>query len=184
MWPLPAADVADLLQLVVNSWRTNIELHSSNAAADATLRYIPRQLTPTAARRLLLTAAVRRHDGGDFTRRVAAVPAVKQHIDAPTLSAVLRLLLLEAGALHIVSELLLDQQAVMQQMSGQPLVELVHAALASRVPGAAWPFFRLPEVRQLGLTAVLELLSAAVTIVPVWALTVCALCVACLLPSS
>jgi hypothetical protein len=149
---LPAAVAADILQLAMNGLNVR--------TAYAVLRRPPSQLEPTAARRLLLTAAVRQR--GQLVRQVAAVPAVQQHLDAPTLSAVLRTLLLGGGwrALYDLNDLLRDQQAV-AFLRGGTLVEVLHAAVASRAPGLVEPLFKSPNARQLGVAAVLELLSAA-----------------------
>jgi hypothetical protein len=91
--PLPAAaDLdADLLQLAVNCL--------TSQTAEAALSQHPSELEPTAARRLLVTAAVRHRDG-EIVRQVAAVAAVQQHLDAPTFSVVL-LLLLRAASWHL-----------------------------------------------------------------------------------
>jgi hypothetical protein len=159
--PIPAADAADLLQLAVNSL--------NERTARAVLGRLPSQLEPTAARRLLVTAAVRQR--GDLARRVAAIRIVKQHLDAPTLTAVLRALLLAAESrayptssqlLDSVSGLLFDQQAVAQQLEGAALVGMLHAAVKSRAPDFALPLFQSLNAQQLGAAAVLEVLTAAV----------------------
>jgi hypothetical protein len=159
--PIPAAVAADLLQLAVNGF--------NERTARAVLGRIPSQLEPTAACRLLVTAAVRQR--GDLARRLAAVRAVQQHLDAHTLTAVLRALLLAAELraypksshlLDSVSRLLLDQRAVAQQLEDEALVEMLHAAIGSRAPDFAVPLFSSPNVQQLAAAAVLELLTAAV----------------------
>jgi hypothetical protein len=150
---LPAADAADLLQLAINC--------SNLTTATAALSCFPSQLEPTAARRLLLTAAVRQL--AVFARRVAAAPAVQQHLDAPTLSAVLRALLLGAEAGLCASSMkssgdscaigwLVDgQRAVAQQMEGAALVQVLHAAVRSCADMALFgmPLLHLPNAQQL-----------------------------------
>jgi hypothetical protein len=121
---LLAADAADLLQLAINC--------SCSIVMPAFGRF-PSQLDPAAARRLLLTAAVRHR--ADMAMSVAAQAAVQQHLDAATMSAALGLLLPRASTRHagmVIAMLLHDQQAVVQQMEGAALAEVLHAALKSR----------------------------------------------------
>jgi hypothetical protein len=153
---LLAADAADLLQLAINC--------DSSTAMSAFGRF-PSQLGPTAARRLLLTAAVRHR--ADMAMSVAAQAAVQQHLDAATMSAALSLLLPRAASWHagIAIAMLLDgRQVVVQQMEGAALVEVLHAAVRSRehIARYAQPLFKLPNAQQLGVPVVLELLRAAV----------------------
>jgi hypothetical protein len=92
---------------------------------------------------------------------------VQQHLDTPTLIAVLKLLFPRASTLldtMCIVHLLRDQQAVAQQMEGAALVEVLHAAVKSRadIARCAASLFELPKVQQLGAAVVLELLRAAV----------------------
>jgi hypothetical protein len=62
-------------------------------------------------------------------------------------------------------QLLQEQHAVAQQMEGGALAEVLHAAVASFADATIYDlhlFELLPNVRQLGVTNVLELLRAAV----------------------
>jgi hypothetical protein len=55
-----------------------------------------------------------------------------------------------------------DQQAVAQQMSVGALKEVLLVAAASRASQLARRLFQLPNVQQLGVDVLLQLLSAAV----------------------
>jgi hypothetical protein len=156
--PLPLSGAADLLQLAFNC--------SYPGIADVAFERIPAQLDAPAARKLLLTAAVR-HDG-EVARQLVRVPTVRQHLDAPTLSTVLKVLLPraseQASSRHgsAMRHLLHEQQAVAQQMGRDAVVEVLKVALASRASQCAWRLSQLPIVQQLEVDGMLELLSAAV----------------------
>jgi hypothetical protein len=155
--PLPTADAADLLQLAINC--------SCDAVVEAALSRIPARLDAAAARRLLLTAALRHN--AEVTSRLAKKPAVRQHIDAPTLSAVLDLLY--HGASHesdswwranMAVKQLRDPQAVVEEVD--VLAESLHDAVTSRAARFARPLFQLANVQLLGVNVMLQLLSDAV----------------------
>jgi hypothetical protein len=160
--PLPAVGAADLLQLAMNG--------RSFALILAALNSIPVQLDAPTMCRLLLTAAVR-CDGlvcadGQFLQRLAKAPAVQQHIDAPTLSAVLDLLFPLASheawwryemALKLCLRLL--EQAVGQEMGGDAVEVPPVYRLEARF---GRPLFHAANVQQLGVEVMLKLLGAAV----------------------
>jgi hypothetical protein len=150
--PLPAADAADLLQLVIN--------YGSLTTATTALSRLPSQLEPTAARRLLVTAAVRHP--GELATLLAAAPAVQGHLDAPTMSVLLRLLLPRASSMldcEAIIWLLREQRAVAQQMECAAPEEVLRAAAKGR---AVWmsvftfPLLELIHVQQLEGDVVLE----------------------------
>jgi hypothetical protein len=99
---------------------------------------------------------------------------VQQHLDSPTFSHVLTLLLRKASSAKRwpgcgdIPELLQEQRAVAQHLEGGALVQVLHAAVAccANHQGSAWPILKtlieLPNVQQLGGAVVLELLIAAV----------------------
>jgi hypothetical protein len=152
-----AADAAGLLQLAMNC--------SSLPKATAAFSCLPSQLEPTAARRLLLTAAVRHF--GELATRLAAAPAVQRHLDAPTLSLVLRLMLPRASSRPdcvAVARLLREQHTEALQKDWGDLVEVLRAAARSRVGKALFVplLLQLPNVQQLEGPVVSELLSAVI----------------------
>jgi hypothetical protein len=89
-------------------------------------------------------------------------------LDVPTLSTVFKVLFLQASddppllVAGMIKQLLWEQQAVAQQMRGDAVVDLLHVAIASRAAIIARPLVDSPVGQQLGVAAMLELLSAAV----------------------
>jgi hypothetical protein len=170
--PLPAAGAADLLQLAMN--------RGSFESVVEKLNRIPVQLDAPAAHRLLLTAVVR-HDRllprqGEMVKRLVDAPAVRQHIDAPTLSAVLDLLFPLRSHKDwwlwkmFVKKRTRDLQARALEMGGdaniRSAMELLPADIAMVIAADesdfARPLFQLANVQQLPVEILLELLSAAV----------------------
>uniref|UniRef100_A0A383VP01 Uncharacterized protein n=1 Tax=Tetradesmus obliquus TaxID=3088 RepID=A0A383VP01_TETOB len=133
---------ADLLQLALN--------RSSPQAVAAALDCLPAAaagaalLEPRVARRLLLTAAMRRHVRA--VQRMVALPCMQQHVDAATLEAMLGQRL--------------EAERVPQQLSTGAVVQLLRAAIQQHwLPKA---LCRLPGAAGISSEAVLQLLQAAV----------------------
>jgi hypothetical protein len=82
-------DLPGLLQLTMNCKRYS--RHSEAPTAVAARASIPEVLEPAAARRLLVTAAVRH--GANITTSLAAKDSIRQHIDAATFESVITHLL-------------------------------------------------------------------------------------------
>jgi hypothetical protein len=155
------------LQLAMNcSYPATVPCFTPSAWAAEELLPFPAQLDAPAARRLSLTSAVRHN--AEVARRLARVPALQQHLDAATLTALLKVLLPRATDDELrqhawsIYWLLEDQQAVMQHMGYDDVVEVLHVAVATRTVWVAWALFKFWfEVAQLGLDDVLELMRAA-----------------------
>jgi hypothetical protein len=86
---------ADLLQLAVNCMRPT--------TAAAAVRYLQVQLEPARARTLLLTAATRQHE--EAVKRLLDATTVQQHVDAPTLAAMLSGMLCKDGTVQLLCRL-------------------------------------------------------------------------------
>jgi hypothetical protein len=130
--PLPAADVADLLQLAVNC-------SNSNTAWTAVKR-VPDQLQPSSARRLFLTAVVRQHDTS--VTLAALQPAVKQHLDASVLCTLVKLSLSadgESGEMNALVRLLVRIAPAARQLGVQDVAALLKAVVQRREVEARAP---------------------------------------------
>jgi hypothetical protein len=140
---LPEEDATALLQLAMNS--------SNPSTAEAAAHGLPEQLEAAAARKLLLTAAVRQHTA--VIEHVIDLPVTGQHIDADTLEGMIMQLLPQAGCL----ELLCTVPAA-AQLSSEAAARLLLEGLKQRQHVALGQLWGLAGAQQISSELLAELL--------------------------
>jgi hypothetical protein len=155
---LPAGvTMAELLQLAMNS--------SSHAVAEAAADHLPAQLEPEAVRRLLVTAATRRHDGA--VQHLAALAVVAQQLDTATIVSTLQELVAAASQQTHQSERLLCIERVCAlpaaaQLGSDAVAQLLLVALEARADvQCIHSLSSLAAAVQLSSNQLTELLQAA-----------------------
>jgi hypothetical protein len=154
------SDPAGLLQLEVNS-------HSQDVAAAVVASLLPAQLGPEEARKLLLTAAVRQHDG--IVSSLMQHPGVVQHIDAATVEAAVSKLLawrVEAARDGLLQYMLaaVCSMPASSQLGADALERLLHSAIGLEMHSSAVVFklIQLPAAQQLSSSTVAACLQVSV----------------------
>jgi hypothetical protein len=151
---VPHADQAGLLQLAMNSSRPAVA-----ATAAAALQRMPSLVEPDAARRLFVTAAVRKH--AEALQHLSALAAMQQHVDSATIETVLRQLVAHADNINYV-QLLRRFPAVTAQLDSSAVAELLQAAVVRGRCVWVQQLCKLPGAQRLSSAAVVQLLQAAV----------------------
>jgi hypothetical protein len=162
---LPKEGAADLLQLALNckhqATATTVICHLPIPAASAARR-MPQLLEPDVARKLLVTAATRRHVTAVHKMiTYQQLGYMKQHIDAATLQVLL--MLFEMPDAYLES---LVQLPAAANLSSEYVIRLLLAASDARYRRTGFSAVRvvcqLPAAQQLDRAAVLQLLQAAI----------------------
>jgi hypothetical protein len=156
---LPAGvTMAELLQLAMNS--------SSHAVAEAVAHHVPAELEPETVRRLLVTAAARRHDRA--VQHLTNLAVVTQQLDTPTIVSTLQELVAAASQQTSQSEWLLCIERVCAldaaaQLGSAAVAQLLLVALESHAhKQCIYSLSNLAAAAQLSSSQLTELLQAAV----------------------
>jgi hypothetical protein len=137
-----------LLQLAMNC--------SDADTAAAVTRCLPEQLQPAAARKLLITAAVRKHTV--VLREMRELQSVQQHIDTTTLESMLGPLVPYGDCIQLLCQL--PAAARLRSAAVAPL--LLQAVLQCKAE-AVYQLCRLPAAQQLTSEHTAKLLEACIT---------------------
>jgi hypothetical protein len=159
---LPAEGGAALLQLAFNCSNPQTAAAAVGhlpVTAKAVALDMPDLLDPDAARRLLLTAAIRQH--AEAVRTMVRLTCLSQHLeDATVLEAMLRQLLHCKGSVVSIEVMFLP---AVDQLSSDAVLRLLDIAVADKAVAMS-PVTRmlcdLPGAEQLDCQAVLQLLQA------------------------
>jgi hypothetical protein len=118
--------------------------------------------TPTTQRRLLVTATTRQHVTA--LRMMTTIPEIMQHVDAPTLHAVLKQLTEARFSSTIKTLLMADslQETAVEQLTSEAVFELLQAATERDNGPSAELLCVLPAAKRLTAEALMQLLQAAV----------------------
>jgi hypothetical protein len=155
---LPAGvTMAELLQLAMNS--------SSHAVAEATAHHMPAQLESDVVRRLLVTAATRRHHGA--VQHLTHLAVVAQQLDAATIASTLQELVAAASHQTSQSERLLSIKRLCEldaaaQLGSDAVAQLLLVALQARAGVRCInSLISLAAAAQMSSSQLAELLQAA-----------------------